>query len=136
MRRISAVIWIGLLGPVATVGHTAEPVSPDRLRSAVAAALTCPKQRTPDEIVVCGESGENRRYRTESGHVPEYGTRASQNTSRERNALLDYDAGGTGTCSTVGAWGAWGCFNKDIKAEQQQRAGSEIKGGILYKPNY
>jgi len=109
---------------------------PDRPHAAVAAALSCPKQRTPDEIVVCGDSEVNRRYRTGSAHISDYGTRASQNTSRERNALLDFDAGGNGTCSTVGPWGAWGCFNKRVKADQQQSAGSTIKGGVLYKPDY
>lgn len=135
MQRLAAAGCIGLSVFSAAIARAADPAVPDRLHVAVAAALTCPKQRTPDEIVVCGESEENRKYRTESAHVPEYGTRASQSTSRERNALLDYDAGGTGTCSTVGAWGAWGCFNKNVRAEQQQEAGSKIKGGTLYKPS-
>ena len=102
----------------------------------MAAALTCPKKQMPDEIVVCGERVEDSKYRIASAHVPEYGTRASQSPSRERNALLDYDAGGTGTCSNIGAWGAWGCMDKDWKAAQEQAAGTSIKGGILYKPAY
>ena len=135
MQRAVVAGSLGLLMLSVTSGHAAEPVVPD-LRAAVTAALTCPKQLTTDEIVVCGENAENRRYRTGSAHVPEYGTRASQNTSRGRHALLDYDKGGPGTCSNVGPWGAWGCFDKAVKAEQEQRAGTKIRGGILYQPDY
>ncbi len=86
-----------------------------------------------DEIVVCGQlDPPPSPYRLPLRIAPEFGTRASASVSAERNALFDYDAGGGGLCSNVGATGALGCGVKALKRSEQQRAGAHDARGRLY----
>ena len=99
----------------------------------VAAALACPK-RVGDDIVVCGDPEPHiSPYRAPiRGGPPELGTRAANSVSRERNALFDYDAGGSGLCSSVGPGGVYGCAFKAFKAGVEQRADAHDYRGRVY----
>ena len=93
----------------------------------------CPKA-SGDEIVVCANPDPPYSpYRAPlRGGPPEAGTRAAMSVSRERNSLFDYDAGGSGLCSSVGAGGAYGCAFKSFKAGVEQRANARDYRGRIY----
>ena len=94
----------------------------------------CPKA-TPGEIVVCGDRDpppSQYRIPTELPRPPEFGTRESDSVSRERNALLDYDSGGAGSCSPSGAAGVYGCQFRQFKRQVEQRAHARDPRGHLY----
>ena len=99
----------------------------------VSLSALCPKAKG-DEIVVCADPVPRESpYRAPlRGGPPEAGTRASMSVSRERNSLFDYDAGGSGLCSNVGAGGASGCAFKDFKAGVEQRANARDYRGRVY----
>ena len=101
----------------------AEPVSLSAL---------CPKAKG-DEIIVCADPEPPvSRFRAPIRGTPEFGTRASDSVSAERNALFDYDAGGSGLCSSVGPAGIYGCGVKTLKRFNQQRAGANDGRGRNY----
>ena len=93
----------------------------------------CPKA-SGDEIVVCADPEPHvSPYRAPlRGGPPEAGTRAADSVSRERNALFDYDAGGSGLCSAVGPGGYTGCSFKAFKAGVEQRANARDPRGRVY----
>jgi hypothetical protein len=92
----------------------------------------CPKARG-DEIIVCGDREPRLSpYRLPLAVAPDIGLKSSDSVSRERNGLFDYDPGGSGLCSSVGAGGAWGCSFKQFKANVNQRAGARDVRGRVY----
>ena len=99
----------------------------------VSLSALCPKAHG-DEIVVCADPEPHESpYRAPiRGGPPEAGTAAAMSVSRERNSLFDYDAGGSGLCSNVGAGGAYGCSFKDFKAGVEQRANAHDYRGRIY----
>lgn len=103
---------------------------------AILSAL-CPKAE-PGEIVVCADPDPPpSRYRLPGPPPPpEFGSRDSVSVNRERAALFDYDAGGSGLCSNVGAGGAYGCQYRQHKHTTEQRSGSRSKRGYLYDTLY
>jgi hypothetical protein len=52
--------------------------------------------------------------------------------SRERNALIDYDAGGINSCAASGAGGGSGCNLKRHMRWVEQRAGATDPRGRLW----
>lgn len=88
----------------------------------------------PGEITVCGRRDTGERSRYLSPLPPEYerGDPRAQSVSAARNGLLDYDAGGLGTCSAVGPNGNLGCKFRDFKRWVLQRAGARDPRGPLY----
>lgn len=84
--------------------------------SVVRGSELCRPTEGTDEIVVCAQRSEDEAYRLPPqarGPVP--GSRTVRSVSAERNALFDYDAGGIGSCSTVGPGGGTGCTLRSIK---------------------
>ncbi len=122
MRRTIACLTIALALP------GAGPVSLSAL---------CAKSKE-GEIVVCADPDPPpSKYRLPGPPPPpEFGTRASVSVNRERAALFDYDAGGSGLCSSVGPGGAYGCAFKQHKAATEQRSGARSKRGYLYDTPY
>ncbi len=99
----------------------------------VSLSALCPKSKD-GEIVVCAKlDPPYSPYRAPlRGGPPEAGTRAATSVSRERNGLFDYDAGGSGLCSSVGAGGNFGCAFKSFKAGVEQRANARDTRGRIY----
>ncbi|QXQ07977.1 hypothetical protein KX816_08305 [Sphingosinicellaceae bacterium] len=99
----------------------------------VSLSAVCPKAKG-DEIIVCADPEPRESpYRAPlRGGPPEAGTRAAMSVSRERNALFDYDAGGSVLCSNVGAGGIYGCAFKSFKAGVEQRANARDYRGRVY----
>ena len=99
----------------------------------VSLSALCPKAHG-DEIVVCADPEPHQSpYRAPlRDGPPEAGTKAAMSVSRERNALFDYDAGGSGLCSNVGAGGMYGCAFKSFKAGVEQRANASDYRGRIY----
>lgn len=76
----------------------------------------CPKATNPDEIVVCARRPEEERFRIpEATRTPNKGDRSTRSVAEERNALIDFTPGGTGTCTPVGPGGETGCTMKAIQ---------------------
>ena len=97
-------------------------------------SILCPKA-SPGEIVVCAVTDPPRspyRLPAEIPQLPEFGTRAADSVSRERNALFDHDAGGPGSCSAVGPSGASGCQFRQHRRNTEQRANARDKRGRVY----
>lgn len=93
----------------------------------------CPKP-LPGEIVVCAdEEPAKSPYRLPLPVPLVEGSRETISPSRERNALLDYELGGTGSCSTVGAGGATGCHHRQHMHNAEQRAKSKDPRGHLFE---
>jgi hypothetical protein len=98
-----------------------------------AAVAPCPPPH--GEITVCArrtEPGERSRYLSPIAPDYDVGDPRARSASAERNGLFDYDSGGAGSCSAVGAFGANGCFAKAEKRRIQQRAGARDHRGPLY----
>jgi len=88
----------------------------------------------PGEIVVCAdEEPQKSPYRLPLPVPLEEGSRETISPSRERNALLDYDLGGTGSCSTVGPGGWTGCKYREHMQNAEQRAMSKDGRGHLFE---
>ncbi len=99
-----------------------------------AAVAPCPPP-WHGEITVCArraEPGERSRYLSPIPPDYEVGDPRARSVSAERNGLFDYDSGGAGSCSAVGAFGANGCFANAEKRRIQQRAGARDHRGPLY----
>ncbi len=105
------------------------------LDAAVRAAIRqCPLPMK-DEITVCGrrdDPGAQSKYRSPLPFEYEIGDPRARSVARERYDLLDYDAGGANTCSTVGPGGQYGCQFKRHKAAAAQRTGARDPRGPLY----
>lgn len=103
------------------------------LDAAVKASVApCP---SAGEITVCGrrsDPAERSRYLSPLPLDFEVGDPRARSMARERYDLLDYDAGGANTCSTVGPGGAFGCKFKKHKAAVAQRSGARDPRGPLY----
>ncbi len=98
----------------------------------------CPKPKD-GEITVCADTDPPRSPYRIPAEIPrheEYGTRASDSVSRERNALFDYDNGGPGTCSRSGPGGNTGCLYRKHLRNEQQRAGAKDGKGWNYGDPY
>jgi hypothetical protein len=97
-------------------------------------SVLCPKPK-PGEIVVCAdeEPPPKSPYRLPLPVPLVEGSRETISPSRERNALLDYDIGGTGSCSTVGAGGWTGCKYREHMQNAEQRAMSKDGRGHLFE---
>lgn len=92
----------------------------------------CPKPK-PGEIIVCADADPPKSpYRLPLELPPERGTKHSTSVSRERNALIEPDAGGIGSCGTAGAAGMSGCGLQRHKAWVEQRAGAKSGAGRIY----
>jgi hypothetical protein len=92
----------------------------------------CPKAK-PGEIIVCADLDPPKSpYRLPLELPPERGSKNSISVSRERNALIDPDAGGIGSCGTAGAGGMSGCGLQRHKAWVEQRAGAKSGAGHIY----
>jgi hypothetical protein len=91
----------------------------------------CVKQA--DEIVVCGNPDELRRYRLplqDEGFDPDGPV---DSVSRERNRLLNHGASGIGSCSTVGPGGYTGCDFIRFKERVEQKAdSSDDETGLFF----
>lgn len=94
-------------------------------------SVLCPKA-APSEIVVCADGEPPASpYRLPLPVDPVAGDRNLVAVSRERNALIEPDAGGTGSCSASGAGGWTGCQYRSFKQNVQQAAGSrDVRGRI------
>lgn len=93
----------------------------------------CPKPK-PGEIVVCADLEPPKSpYRLPLPVPLVEGSRDTISPSRERNALFDYDFGGTGSCSTVGGGGATGCHHRNHMQGVEQRAKSKDPRGHLFE---
>lgn len=104
------------------------------LDAAIHASIACPPPKA-GEITVCGrrdEPGERSRYLSPIPPEYEVGDPRARSVARERYDLLDYDGGGAGSCSAVGANGMFGCGFKQHKAWATQRAGARDSRGPLY----
>ena len=98
----------------------------------------CPKP-VAGEITVCADQQPKRSPYRIPDEIPrheEYGTRASDSVSRERNALFDYDSGGGQSCDHARAGGDTGCALNQFKDREHQRAGSKNKHGWNYDDPY
>ena len=98
----------------------------------------CPKP-VAGEITVCADQQPKRSPYRIPAEIPkheEYGTRASDSVSRERNALFDFDNGGPGTCSRTGPGGNSGCLYRKHLRNEQQRAGAKDGKGWNYIDPY
>ena len=100
------------------------------LDAMVKAATACPKV----EITVCGrrDAVERSRYRSPLPLDYEPGDPRARSVSAARNGLFDYDAGGVGTCSSVGPGGASGCGFQRHKRWALQKAGAPDGRGPLF----
>jgi hypothetical protein len=93
----------------------------------------CPKP-LPGEIVVCAdEEPAKSPYRLPLPVPLVEGSRDTISPSRERNALIDYDIGGTGSCSTVGPGGWTGCRYQDHRRAAEQRGMANDPRGHLFE---
>jgi hypothetical protein len=104
------------------------------VESAIPPALSalCPKAK-PGEIIVCADPDPPKSpYRLPIELPPERGSKNSISVSRERNALIEPDAGGIGSCSTAGAAGMSGCGLQAHKRWVEQRAGARSGAGRIY----
>ena len=80
----------------------------------------CPRVEPGQEIVVCGRRDEDDRYRLPL-RSDRFDPRAGiASVSRERNRLLEGEAGGLGSCTNVGPGGMTGCFGKGVDRRRQQ----------------
>lgn len=87
----------------------------------------------PDEITVCADRDQRvSPYRLPLPVELEEGDMRARSISRERNDLMDFDAGGNGTCSNVGPGGGTGCNLKALKKSMQQRANARDPRGPAY----
>jgi hypothetical protein len=92
----------------------------------------CPKAQ-PGEIIVCADAEPPKSpYRLPLELPPERGSRHSISVGRERNALIEPDAGGIGSCGTAGAGGMSGCGLQAHKRWIEQRAGAKSGAGRVY----
>jgi hypothetical protein len=92
----------------------------------------CPKAK-PGEIVVCADPDPPKSpYRLPLPIDLDPDDPRTISPSRERNALLDYDAGGAGSCSTAGSAGASGCGFNAHKRWVEQRANARDPRGALW----
>lgn len=100
-------------------------------------SLSAGCEAKPGEITVCADTAPPQSpYRLPTPlrrTTPEFGSRAADSVSRERNALFDHDGGGSGLCSTVGPGGVNGCAFKDFKRGVNQRANARDPRGRLYE---
>ncbi len=98
----------------------------------------CPKPKD-GEITVCADKDPPRSQYRIPAEIPrheEYGTRASDSVSRERNALFDYDSGGGQSCDHTRAGGDTGCALKQFNDILHQRAGAKNRHGWNYDDPY
>ncbi len=105
------------------------------LDAAIKAAISPCPPAVNGEITVCARRAEpGERSQFLSPITPEYevGDPRARSVARERYDLLDHDAGGANTCSTVGPGGMFGCRFKGHKAWATQRAGARDSRGPLY----
>jgi hypothetical protein len=92
----------------------------------------CPKAK-PGEIIVCADADPPKSpYRLPLEMPPERGSKNSISVSRERNALIEPDAGGIGSCGAAGAGGMSGCGLQAHKRWVEQRAGARSGAGRIY----
>jgi hypothetical protein len=83
----------------------------------------CTASTNPEEITVCGRRRDNLRYRLPPS-PPAPGTRSAQSVNGERFALQQYRAeGGSGSCTTVGPNGLFGCLTHQFRQSEEQSAG-------------
>jgi hypothetical protein len=110
----------------------AQGVQQERVRRLVVYGRdSCPRAKSPDEIVVCARRPETERYR-----IPkELRDSASENdpdsTSwASRAEALEY-VGRTGiqSCSTVGPGGVSGCWNEMVRAWRRDRRTGDGEAG-------
>ncbi len=85
----------------------------------------CPKPTDPDEIVVCARRPEEERYRLKQ-LTDDPGARLEQGGADRTLGAMDVgNAGGPGSCSTVGPSGTAGCSAKFIAREKKIRKREE-----------
>ncbi len=109
-------------------------VATNPLDVAIRAAIAPCRPTAKDEITVCGrrDPAERSPYLSPLPFDYAAGDPRARSVARERYDLLDYDAGGANTCSTVGPGGQYGCQFKRHKAATAQRAGARDPRGPLY----
>ena len=84
----------------------------------------CLAAPNPDEIVVCGRKQQNLRYRLPRAAQPAVNARGALSVNGERFAYQQYRAeGGSGSCSTVGPNGLFGCTTHELREREEQNAG-------------
>ena len=70
----------------------------------------CPTSTNSEEVVVCARRPEEERYRLPNP-TPRPGDRVETSNSQRLAETMDVgQAGGTGSCTTVGPGGQSGCF--------------------------
>jgi len=112
MRLAFALVLAAAAGPAFAQGATKpDVVETFRTRSiTVFGSDPCPTSTNPDEVVVCARRPEEERYRLPNPE-PRPGDRVESSNSQRLAETMDVgQAGGTGSCSTVGPGGATGCF--------------------------
>lgn len=85
----------------------------------------CYATAAPDEIVVCGRKQQNLRYRLPpSMRAPSINRSGAGSVNGERFALQQYRSeGGSGSCSTVGPNGLFGCTTHQLRDREEQNVG-------------
>jgi hypothetical protein len=134
MSRSGVMMRFGLIGAAVALSTPAmarsEEVAADtafgsyrELTSVAPRRSNCAAGKSRDEIMVCGRRRDNLRYRLPpSESVP--GTRAAQSVGGERFALQQYRVeGGSGSCSTVGPNGSFGCLTHRFREADEESAG-------------
>ena len=111
-----------------TSGTANKPTAYETYRSRTVTVFgndACPKPLDPDEIVVCARRPEEERYRLKQ-LTDDPGARLEQGGSDRTLGAMDVaNAGGPGSCSTVGPNGSAGCSIKFIAREKKIRKREE-----------
>lgn len=111
---------IGLAVMVLSSAAGAAYAEPPSLKAALASIRQC-ERPAPEDIVVCGRSREDGRFRLPPDADPVTGDPADTSVARERNGLIERTADGIGSCSPVGAGGESGCLKHEMHRAYEQR---------------
>jgi hypothetical protein len=81
----------------------------------------CPTNKEGEEIVVCRRLDESERYRVPKDLRESEVTPQRESWAVRQQEALATGATGTGSCSTVGANGATGCFVQQATIARRER---------------
>ena len=125
MRRLVTLLLLAAAIPAtAQTGAVNRPSAYETYRTRTVTVYgndACPKPNDPDEIVVCARRPEDERYRLKNPEA-EPGARLEQGGQDRTLGAMDLsNAGGSGSCTSVGPGGSAGCAQKWIARERAQR---------------
>jgi hypothetical protein len=130
MRRLLVIALLASAGPAFAQGAAPanKPTAYETYRSRTVTVYgndACPKPLDPEEIVVCARRPEEERYRFKQLD-DDFGARVEEGgTDRTLGAMDASNAGGPGSCSTVGPNGSAGCSLKFVAREKKVRKREE-----------